>query len=154
MVVIFPNVMTQKSSRSQMNIRKGRNVVWWTPLESFNGVPPNSIESIRTIKITKVLVVNIILRQMQDAWNMPGFYSHETKSSIQVWMTWNIPHSSSTNDFKILLLRGLLGSGTDNYQHHTPYKPLVHLHYLRPPTFLWAKKCLRQNSKNRGLLAC
>ena len=100
MVVIFPKVMTQKSSRSQMNIRKGRNVVWWTPLESFNGVPPNSIESIRTIKITKVLVVNIILRQMQDAWNMPGFYSHGTKSSFQAWMTWNIPHSSRVNDFK------------------------------------------------------
>ena len=45
-------------------------------------------------------MVIIILRQLQDAWNLPGFYSHGTKSSFQAWMTWNIPHSSSVNDFK------------------------------------------------------
>lgn len=47
MEVILPEVMRLKSSRSQMNIRKGKNVVQWTPLESFNGVPPNPIEPLR-----------------------------------------------------------------------------------------------------------
>ena len=100
MEVILPEVMRQKSSRSQMNIRKGKNVVWWTPLESFNGVPPNPIEPLRIHQKYWSLSGNHILRQLQDAWNMLGFYSHGTKSSFQAWMTWNIPHSSSVNGFK------------------------------------------------------
>ena len=157
MEVIFPKVTTQKSSRSQMNIRKGKNVVWWTPLESFNGVPPNPIES------------NRVHQNHQNYWSLSGKHNTQTNAGCMkyAWFLqpWDKKLNSSVDDMEytsffkyewlqILLLRGLLGSGTDNYQHRTPYKPLVHLHYLRPPTFPWAKKCSRQNPKNRGLLAC
>ena len=154
MEVILPEVMRQKSSRSQMNIRKSKNVIWWTPLVSFNGVPPNPIEP---------------LRIHQNYWSLSGNHNTQTTAGCMkyAWFLqpWDKKLISSLDDMEytsffkcewlqILLFRDLLGSGTDNYQHQTPYKPLVHIHYLRPPTFPWAEKCSRQSPKNRGLLTC
>ena len=99
----------------------------------------------------------------QNYWSLSGNHNTQTIAGcmkyawfLQLWdkkLISSLDDMECTSFFKcewlqILLFRGLLGSGTDNYQHQTPYKPLVHLHYLRPPTFPWAEKCLWQRSAN------
>lgn len=127
MEVILPEVMRQKSSRSQMNIRKGKNVVWWTPLESFNGVPPNPIEPLRIHQNYLSLSGNHNTQTIAGCMKYAWFLQPWDKKLIS-----SLDDMEYTSFFKcewlqILLFRGLLGSGTDNYQHQTPYKPLVHI---------------------------